>query len=69
MNYRAYRPIQRRIKMYNPEQASIKINAIVTVVGFALFGAAAWYSITSTLDQQQAHHCAQGWQPACKKLK
>ena len=55
--------------MYSPEQASTKINAIVTVIAFALFGAAAWYSITSTLDQQQAQHCAQGWQPACEKLK
>jgi len=69
MNYRAYRPRQRRTKMYSPEQASTKINAIVTVVAFALFGAAAWYSITTTLDQQQAQHCAQGWQPACEKLK
>ena len=69
MNYKAYRTRQRRTKMYSPEQASTKINAIVTVVAFSLFGAAAWYSITSTLDQQQAHHCAQGWQPACEKLK
>ncbi len=69
MNYRAYRPRQRRTKMYSPEQASTKVNAIVTVVACALFGAAAWHSITTTLDQQQEHHCAQGWQPACEKLK
>jgi hypothetical protein len=54
---------------YRPEQASTKVNAIVTVVACALFGAAAWHSITTTLDQQQEHHCAQGWQPACEKLK
>ena len=69
MNYRAYRPRQRRTKMYNPGMSSTKINAIVTVVAFGLFGGAAWYSITTTLDQQQAQHCAQGWQPACEKLK
>lgn len=69
MNYRAYRPRQNRSRFYMPEQASTKVNTIVTVVAFALFGAAAWYSITTTLDQQQAQHCAQGWQPACEKLK
>lgn len=69
MNYKAYRPRQRRTKLHRPEQNSAKTNAIVTAVAFALFGAAAWYSITTTLDQQQAQHCAQGWQPACEKLK
>ena len=69
MNYRAYRPRQRRTKMYSPEQASTKINVIVAVVAFSLFGAAAWYSLTSTLDSQQRYHCNQGWQPACEKLK
>ena len=54
---------------YKPEQATTKANTIVTVVAFALFGAAAWYSLTTTLDQQQAYHCQQGWQPACEKLK
>lgn len=51
------------------EQVSTKVNTIVAVVAFALFGAAAWYSLTTTLDQQQAYHCQQGWQPACEKLK
>ena len=69
MNYRAYRPRQNRSKSHMSEQVSTKVNTIVAVVAFALFGAAAWYSLTTTLDQQQAYHCEQGWQPACEKLK
>ena len=55
--------------MYSPEQASTKIYFIISVLAFSLFGAAAWYSLTSTLDSQQRYHCNQGWQPACEKLK
>ena len=69
MDYRPYQPSKTRTMKYRPEQVSSKVNAVVTVVAFALFGAAAWHSITTTLDQQQAQHCAQGWQPACEKLK
>ena len=69
MNYNRYRPRANRSRFYDPRLASTKVNTIVTVVAFALFGAAAWYSITSTLNEQQAQHCAQGWQPACEKLK
>jgi|TARA_Y100000033_G_scaffold19314_1_gene18138 hypothetical protein len=69
MNYKSYRPRSNRTRIYEPELASTKFNAVVAVVAFALFGAAAWHSITTTLDQQQAQHCAQGWQPACEKLK
>tara|TARA_Y100000022_G_scaffold159852_1_gene142681 strand:+ start:67 stop:276 length:210 start_codon:yes stop_codon:yes gene_type:complete len=69
MDYKSYRPRANRSRFYDPRLASTKVNTIVTVVAFALFGAAAWYSITTTLDQQQAQHCAQGWQPACAKLK
>ena len=69
MNYKSYRPRPNRSRFYEPELASTKANTVVTVVAFALFGAAAWYSITTTLDQQQAQHCAQGWQAACEKLK
>jgi len=54
---------------YDPERAPAKTNAIVTVVAFVLFGAAAFYSISTTLDQQQRQHCEQGWQPACEALK
>lgn len=54
---------------YDPERASTKVNTVVTVVACLLFGAAAWYSITSTLDQQQVYHCEQGWKRACEKLK
>jgi hypothetical protein len=69
MNYNRYKPRANRSRFYEPKLVSTKVNTIVTVVAFALFGAAAWYSITTTLDQQQAQHCAQGWQPACEKLK
>tara|TARA_Y100000004_G_C8708563_1_gene324882 strand:+ start:330 stop:539 length:210 start_codon:yes stop_codon:yes gene_type:complete len=69
MNYNRYRPRANRSRFYDPKLVSTKVNTIVTVAAFALFGAAAWYSITSTLDEQQAYHCEQGWQPACKKLK
>lgn len=58
-----------RSGFYRPEGASTKTNTIVTVVAFALFGAAFWYSLTSTLDAQQARHCEQGWQRACEALK
>tara|TARA_B100001287_G_scaffold53748_1_gene42366 strand:+ start:87 stop:344 length:258 start_codon:yes stop_codon:yes gene_type:complete len=59
----------RHINLYKPELAPARANAIVTIVAFVLFGAAAFYSITTTLDQQQRFHCEQGWQPACEKLK
>jgi len=58
-----------RSGFYDPERSSAKTNTIVSVVACVLFGIAAWYSLTSTLDQQQAHHCEQGWQRACEKLK
>jgi len=53
-------------RIYPSRQSCAIINTIVTVVAFMLFGAAAWYSVTSTLEEQQAYHCQQGWQPACK---
>lgn len=58
-----------RSGFYRPEAASTKTNTIVTIVGFALFGAAFFFSLTQTLDQQQRQHCEQGWQPACEKLR
>ena len=54
---------------YKPEHANTKVNTAITIVFCALFSAAAWHSLTTTLDQQQAYHCQQGWQPACEKLK
>ncbi len=54
---------------YDPERAPASSNTIVAVVACALFFAAAFYSISTTLDQQQRQHCEQGWQPACEKLK
>ena len=58
-----------RSGFYDPERSSAKTNTIVSVVACVLFGVAAWYSLTSSLYQQQAHHCEQGWQRACEKLK
>ena len=58
-----------RSGFYDPERSSAKTNTIVSIVACVLFGVAAWYSLTSSLDQQQAHHCEQGWQRACEKLK
>ena len=57
-----------RSGFYYPETSSTRTNTIVTIVGFALFGAAFFFSLTQTLDQQQRQHCKQGWQPACEKL-
>lgn len=58
-----------RSGFYRPEAASTKTNTIVTIVGFAIFSAVFFFSLTQTLDQQQRQHCEQGWQPACEKLK
>ncbi len=55
--------------LYAPEKASFKTNAFVSITGFVVFGAAAFYSVVTTLDQQQAYHCQQGWQRACEHLK
>lgn len=52
-----------------PEQASPKTNAIIVIVFCGLFAGAFSYSLVETLEQQQAYHCEQGWQPACEKLK
>jgi len=56
-------------RFYGPSQRPAKVNFIICVVFVALFCGAAWYSLTSTLDQQQRIHCKQGWQPACQSLK
>ena len=58
-----------RSGFYDPNRSSAKTNTIVTLVFLVLFGAAFWYSLTSTLDQQQQQHCEQGWQRACESLK
>ena len=54
---------------YDPERRSPKTNAIVIAVFCALMSGAFFYSLTSTLDEQQKLHCQQGWQPACESLK
>ena len=58
-----------RSGFYDPKRSSAKTNTIVSVVACVLFGVAAWYSLTSSLYQQQTHHYEQGWQRACEKLK
>nr|BAR36836.1 hypothetical protein [uncultured Mediterranean phage uvMED] len=54
---------------YEPERRSSKTNAIVIGVFCLLMGGAFWYSLTTTLDEQQKLHCKQGWQAACEKLQ
>lgn len=54
---------------YDPERRSPKANTIITIIFCGLFAGALFYSLTSTLDEQQRLHCQQGWQPACEKLQ
>lgn len=54
---------------YDPERRSSKTNAIVIGVFCLLMGGAFWYSLTTTLDEQQKLHCQQGWQAACERLQ
>ena len=54
---------------YDPERRSSKANTIIVAIFCGLFAGAFFYSLTSTLDQQQRLHCQQGWQPACEALK
>lgn len=53
---------------YDPERRSSATNGIVTAVFCVLLGGAFWYSLTTTLDDQQKLHCQQGWQAACEKV-
>ena len=57
-----------RSRFYDPERSSFKANAIISIAFALLLGGAFWYSLTTTLVNQQKLHCQQGWQPACKKL-
>ena len=57
-----------RSRFYDPERSSFKANAIISIAFALLLGGAFWYSLTTTLEDQQKLHCQQGWQPACKKL-
>jgi hypothetical protein len=61
---------------YDPEHRNLKARAIASVtyglsasIFFVLICGAFWHALTETLDSQQRHHCEQGWQPACEKLK
>jgi len=42
---------------------------IVSILFAILFLGAAWYSITSTLDQMTQRDCAAGIQKACEAIK
>ena len=55
--------------LYEPERRSSKTNVIVIGVFCLLMSGAFWYSLTTTLDEQQKLHCQQGWQAACEKLQ
>ncbi len=56
-------------RLPQPLMTDSKVNFVLCSVLAVLFGAAFWYSLTSTLDQQQRQHCEQGWQRACDSLK
>ena len=58
-----------RSGFYNPERRSAKTNVVVSIVFALMLGGAFWYSLTTTLDNQQRQHCEQGWQRACEGLK
>ena len=58
-----------RSGFYDPERNKTKTNVVVSIVFCLMLGGAFWYSLTSTLDNQQRQHCEQGWQRACEKLK
>ena len=58
-----------RSGFYDPTRSKTKTNVIVSIVFALMLGGAFWYSLTSTLDQQQRQHCEQGWQRACESLK
>jgi hypothetical protein len=58
-----------RSRFYDPERSSSKANAIISIAFALLLGGAFWYSLTTTLEDQQKLHCQQGWQAACEALK
>lgn len=58
-----------RSGFYDPERSKTKTNVVVSIVFCLMLGGAFWYSLTSTLDNQQRQHCEQGWQRACENLK
>jgi hypothetical protein len=58
-----------RSGFYDPERSKASTNVIVSIVFVLMFSGAFWYSLTTTLDNQQRQHCAQGWQRACEGLK
>lgn len=58
-----------RSGFYDPERRSAKTNVVVSIVFALMLGGAFWYSLTTTLDNQQRQHCEQGWQRACEKLR
>ena len=43
-------------------------NTIIVVIFITLFGSAAWYSLTSTLDDLTRRDCQAGVVKACKAL-
>jgi hypothetical protein len=58
-----------RSGFYDPERRSPRTNVVVSIVFALMLGGAFWYSLTTTLDNQQRQHCEQGWQRACEKLR
>jgi len=54
---------------FDPTRLSPRANAIIWTVFFVLLGGAAYYSVTTTLDDMTRRDCAAGIQKACKALK
>jgi hypothetical protein len=54
---------------YDPTRLSARANAIIWTVFALLLGGAAFYSITTTLDDMTRRDCAAGIQKACRALQ
>jgi len=54
---------------FDPTRLSPRANAIIWTVFAVLLGSAAYYSVTTTLDDMTRRDCAAGIQKACQALK
>ena len=53
----------------DPARLSPRANAIIWAVFAVLLGGAAYYSVTTTLDDMTQRDCAAGIQKACEAIK
>lgn len=68
MNQLKYETRKLRQDFYDPSPMR-KRERVMVVVLCALFGAAFWYSLTSTLDDMTRRDCLAGVQKACAALE